>query len=104
MKNLQDAGIIDNLTCVRSLYCVKNVCACNTLHYGKAVMTSPSYFATASLIGYFNMTHFMIQHVENCHVFDICCWHGWQWSRMSELHVAITLTKGGDSPHVITND
>jgi hypothetical protein len=42
--------------------CVKDVCACNKLHHGKvllAVMTSPSYLVTASLIGYLNMTHFI---------------------------------------------
>jgi hypothetical protein len=75
--------------------CVKNVRACNKLHHGKvlvAVMMSPSYFVTASLIGYLNMTHF-IHHSTRGQLscFDICCWYGWQWSRMSELHVAITL-------------
>jgi hypothetical protein len=45
-----------NPTCVR---CVKNWCACNKLHYGNvlfAVMTSPLYIVTASLIGYLNLT------------------------------------------------
>jgi hypothetical protein len=55
--------------------CVTNLCACNNLHYGKvllAVTTSPSYFVTASLIGYLNMTHF-IHHSTRGNL--SCFWH-----------------------------
>jgi hypothetical protein len=55
--------------------CVKKICACNKLHYGKvllAVMTSPSYFVTACLIGYLNMTHFIHHSTRGTLT---CFWH-----------------------------
>jgi hypothetical protein len=64
-KAYESARITNSQPHVRAIIvfmCVKNICACNKLHYGKvrlAVMTSPSYFVTTSLIGYLNMTHFI---------------------------------------------
>jgi hypothetical protein len=46
----------------------------NKLHYGKvllAVMTSPSYFVTASLIGYLNMRYIDDMHKEISHTKEV---------------------------------